>query len=58
MPHEMGPRAKISFIMALAPRMEPNWEMVALGYCLMPTHLPCKVQRYAKCKGREPSEKT
>ena len=40
MPHEIGPRAKISFIMLLAPDSEPYSAMVAFGYESNATHLP------------------
>ena len=43
MPHEIGPRWKISFCIASAPEIEPNSAIDALGYDERPTHSLPKV---------------
>lgn len=45
MPHEMGPRAKISAFMCSAPRRLPYSEIVAFGYFAIATHLPPKEEK-------------
>ena len=40
MPHEIGPRAKISAFIAAAPLSVPYSEMVAFGYLAIATHVP------------------
>merc|ERR1711939_950712 len=40
MPHAMGPRLKISFIIASFPEMEPYSATVTLGYWLKPVQDP------------------